>query len=163
MKKEIEVKILNKPTLFREIYWETSIKKREYSSFRLRSEGNNCFLTLKIKKDDNKFEIRDELEVKVSDFLIVTKILKLTGFKIFRQREKKREEYNIGRIKIEIDKYPYLKPYLEIEGSNKIEIKKILNKLGFSFRHTTNKTATEIILDAGLNPNYLLFKKRLNN
>jgi len=178
MKKEIEVKILNidkasigktlkklgaikilKPTLMRELYWESSAKKRLYSSFRLRSEGNDNFLTIKLKKEDNNFEIRDEFEVAVGDFGKTKKILELAGFKVFRQREKVREEYKLGKTKIEIDQYPNMNPYLEIEGSSKKEVEKFLKKLGFSLKYTTNRTATEVIRDAGLDPNFLFFKK----
>lgn len=179
MKREVEVKILNidpkklrrslkklgatqvfKPTIFREIYWKSPLQKWIYSSFRLRSEGKRNFLTLKIKKDDKHFEIRDEFEIEVGDFSTTIKILELAGFKIFRQREKRREEYKIGNIKIEIDEYPLMKPYMEIEASNKKEAEGFLKELGFPLEYTTNRTATEIIRDSGLNPDQLFFKKK---
>lgn len=180
MRKEIEVKILNidrerlratlkklgarqvlKPTLMRELYLESPVKERVYSSFRLRAQGKNSFLTLKLKKgEDKKFEIRDELEVEVDDFNAMRKILRLAGFTIFRQREKIREEYQLGKIKVEIDEYPKMKPYMEIEAFSKKEIKDFLKKIGFPLEYTTSGTATEIIQNAGVNPDYLLFWKK---
>lgn len=176
MKREVEVKILNvdpvklrknlkklgairvfSPTVFREIYWESPSEERAYSSFRLRSEGKRNFLTLKMKKDDQHFEIRDEFEVEVGDFSMTMRILELAGFKVFREREKRREEYQIGTIKIEIDEYPKMKPYMEIEASHKKDVLTLLKQLGFPLKYTTNRTATEIIQDAGLDPNNLLF------
>lgn len=176
MKREVEVKILNidavklrrnlkklgavrifPPTVFREIYWESPAKERVYSSFRLRSEGKKNYLTLKIKKDDQHFEIRDEFEVEVGDFSMTMKIFELAGFKVFCEREKRREEYRIGTIKIEIDEYPKMKPYMEIEASNKKDALALLKQIGFPLKYTTNRTATEIIQDAGLDPNHLLF------
>lgn len=176
MKREVEVKVLNidpvklrrslrkfgavrvfPPTVFREIYWESPSEERKYSSFRLRSEGKKTFLTLKMKKEDQHFEIRDEFEVEVGSFSMTVKILELAGFKIFREREKRREEYRIGAIKIEIDEYPKMKPYMEIEACTKKDILALLKQLGFPLKHTTNRTATEIIRDAGLDPEHLVF------
>jgi len=179
MKKEIEIKILNidpkkfkinlkklggkminKPTLLRELYFESPSEKRVYSSFRLRSEGQRSFLTLKMKKDDRQFEIRDEYEVEVSDFNTARKILELAGFNVFRQREKMRESYKVGTIRIEVDTYPEIKPYAEIESTNKKDIKEFLDKMGFVLEYAVKKTATEIIRDAGLNPDNLVFPKK---
>lgn len=179
MKKEIEVKILNIDqkklkkslkelgarrvfgrTLFHEIYLESPSKERRYSSFRLRSEGKKNFLTLKLKKDDLAFEIRDEFEMEIKDFEIALKILQLAGFKVFRQREKLREEYVLENVKIEIDEYPMMMPYMEIEAPSKKIMKNFLKKFNFSFKYTTNRTATEIIQNAGLNPDNLLFNKK---
>jgi len=179
MKKEIEIKILNidpeklrinvkklggerifKPILLRELYLESPSTKRVYSSFRLRSEGKRSFLTLKMKKEDRQFEIRDEYEVEVSDFGTTRRILELAGFKVFRQREKMRESYRVGAIRIEVDTYPEMNPYAEIESANKKDIKKFIEKMGFALEYATKKTATEIIRDAGLNPDNLVFPKK---
>lgn len=179
MKKEIEVKILNidpkklgntikklggkkilHPTILRELYFESPSKKRMYSSFRLRSEGKENLLTLKVRKEDKLFEMRNEYEIVVSSFDVTQKILELAGFKVFRQREKIRESYQLGTIRIEIDTYPGMKSYAEIEATNKNVIKQFIKKIGFSFQYTTKKTATEVIRSAGLNPDNLVFSKK---
>jgi len=179
MKKEIEIKILNinprklrntikklggkqilRPTLLRELYFESPSGERVYSSFRLRSEGEKNFLTLKVKRNDKRFEIRDEYEVEVSDFAVTKSILELAGFKIFRQREKIRESYCVGTAHIEVDTYPGMRPYAEIESTNKKEIEKFIEKIGFPLEYATKKTATEVIRDADLNPDDLVFPKK---
>lgn len=179
MKKEIEIKILNinprklravikrlgggqilRPTLMRELYFESPAKDRVYSSFRLRSEGKKNVLTLKIKKLDKRFEIRDEYEVVVDNFNMTKNILELAGFKVFRNREKKRESFRVGKIRIEIDTYPGMNPYAEIESENKSDIEKFLNQIDFSLTYATKKTATEIIRDTGLDPDNLTFTKK---
>lgn len=182
--KEIELKILNidrnkikkslkklgatvimKPTLVKELYFEMPIlpdKQRKFSSFRLRSEGKNNYLTIKIKKGDGEdkiYHIREEVQISVSNFKQTKILLELLGFKAFRCREKIREDYKLGEIKIEIDQYPKMKPYIEIEGTNKKSIEQFLDKLGFPIRYTTNDTATQIIRRAGLDPNKLLFEE----
>jgi adenylate cyclase class 2 len=178
MNKEIEIKITNidrkkvaatirklggrlvmRPTLMREVYWESPAAERLYSSFRLRSEGKESRLTLKLKKNDPNFLVRDEYETSVGDFEATAKILELAGFRIFRQREKMREEYRVGKVKIEIDEYPMMKPYLEIEANTKKDAESFLKKLGFTLDMASSETATEIIKRAELDPDNLLFKK----
>ncbi|MCX6784523.1 MAG: CYTH domain-containing protein [Candidatus Komeilibacteria bacterium] len=181
MKKEVEIKILNidkkkiksllkksgakqilKPNLMKEMYLESPAHERLYSAFRLRSEGKKNFLTLKLKKgtrESKKFQVRDELEVEIGDFNTAKKIIQLAGFKIFRKREKIREKYKLNKSEIEIDEYPKMKPYLEIETSSAKEMSYLIKILGISLKYATNKTATEIIRGAGLNPDNLFFKE----
>ena len=151
MKKEIEIKILNidpsklkrmiknlggrqilRSTLMRELYFESPADNRAYSSFRLRSEGNKIFLTLKVKKEDKRFEIRDEYEVEVNNFDTMKNILELAGFKCFRRRGKKRESYRLGNTRIEIDTYPGMNPYAEIESAKKRDKEKYMEIKGYS-------------------------------
>jgi len=177
MKKEIELKILNiepkkikekiekvggeqilGPTLFHELYFESSAQKQRYSSFRLRLEGGVSILNLKMENEvSEQFEIRDEYEVEVSDFETTKKILELAGFTVFREREKMREAYRIGSVRIEIDTYPNIKPYIELESETEEDIKKLVELLGFNMKDTTKNTATVILKEAGLDPNKLKF------
>lgn len=178
MKKEIEVKILNidkrkmrkilreigakqmlKPTLFKEYYFKSHIGNEAFSSFRLRSEGKRCFMTIKTKEKDNQFNIHNEYEVEVGSLDSAKKILEIAGFLAFRQREKYREEYKFGSVKVEIDEYPGVSPYVEIEAGTKKEAEQFIRKIGFMPKHTTNKTATEVIIDSGLSPDNLFFGK----
>ncbi|MDP2630719.1 MAG: class IV adenylate cyclase [Candidatus Uhrbacteria bacterium] len=179
MKQEIEIKILNidakklsmniknlggkkilEPTLLSELYFESPIRNPRYSSFRLRSEGKQTLLTLKMKKDDPHFEIRDEYQVEVQSFEMTKQILELAGFKVFRQREKIRESYMVETVRVEIDTYPHMKPYAEIEAASKKDALKFLKQIGFELEYASKKTATEIIRDAGLNPDDLMFEKK---
>ncbi len=53
-----------------------------------------------------------------------------------------------------------MQPYIEIEASNKKHAIEFLKKIGFDITYTTNKTATEVIRHAGLNPDNLVFGKK---
>ncbi len=176
MKKEVELKILNiNPTKTRKILRALGAKKtmpstllRElyfrgngnFSSLRLRSEGKKQYLTLKTKQEDKKFNIRMEHQIEVSDFDMTKKILELLGYTVFRQREKLREHYELPKVHIEIDQYPHMMPYMEIEAPSKKIAEDFIKKFGFPLSLTTNKTASEIIQDAGLNPDNLCFKEK---
>ncbi len=181
--KEVELKILNidvpamrrkltklglkrvmKPTFFHEVHFTSRSfnGKGSYASlFRLRKEGKQSFLAVKIKeKKDKRFDVRQETEVSVSDFEKTKKILESVGFEILREREKFREEYRMRGIKVEIDRYPRIGPYAEIEGNDKKTVLKFLSVLGFSLQDTTNKTATGILKEAGIGDGKLTFRKR---
>lgn len=180
--KEIEVKILNvdlrrvkqsleelgaksvlRPTLLREWYFRIpgiSEDERNFYSLRLRTEGKKNVLAAKIRKEDKRYHINKEVEIEVSDTAGTKTLLALLGFSIFRQREKIRQVYCLDSIKIAIDQYPRVKPYIEIEGGKKSDIMSFVKKLGYSTSDTTNKTATEIIKETGLNPNNLFFRKK---
>ena len=181
--KEIELKILNvdvpamrrklkklglkrvmKPTLLHEIHFISENfrgKGSRASLFRLRKEGGRSFLTVKAKRrKDKRFDVRQETEVSVSDFEKTKKILEAVGFKILREREKFREEYKGKGVKVEIDSYPKIKPYAEVEGNDKKTVLKFLSTLGYSLKDTTNKTATGVLKEAGIGDGKLVFKKQ---
>lgn len=179
MKKEIEVKIVNidvkkllgtlrklgftrilKPTLLHELYFSSTNVRRNYSSFRLRSEGERSFLTIKTKQKDKRYKIRNEYEVEVGDFTTTKKLLEILGFETFREREKIRESYRRGSVRIEIDTYPMMQPYIEIEASQKKDVAQFLKEMNFDLNYASKKSATEIIFDAGFNPDHHLFSKK---
>lgn len=183
--KEVELKILNidkkkitaklrnigarkiiKRTLIREIYFEkVGVKNythNNYSSLRLRSIGKNNELTVKIKEESGMFGIWKEIETTMGDFETAKSILETIGFKPFRVREKYREEYMFKNIKIEIDTYPKMNPYVEIEAKSEVEMMKFLEEMQFPIEYATKETATEIIKRSKLNPDNLVFTKKKN-
>lgn len=156
--RKIGAKQILKPTLFQEWYFRIpgiTKKEKEFYSFRLRSEGKKNILTIKIKKKDASYLVSKETEIEVSSAENTKTLLAVLRFKVFRQRKKIREIYKIDNVKIMIDQYPGIKPYIEIESTRKKDVSDFVRKLGYSFKDTTSKTATEIIREAGLNPDNL--------
>jgi len=161
---KLQAKLILKQTLFQEWYFEIpglTQEEREFYSLRLRTEGKKSFLTAKnqskIQKEDRRYHINKEIEIEILNVQNLKKLLNLLRFNIFRQREKTREIYQLGRVKLAIDQYPKIAPYMEIEGPSKKNIIEIVKKLGYSPKDTTNKTATILIKEAGINPNSLFF------
>ncbi len=159
--KKLGGKLVHKNLLYREQYFTTDNESLDFSSLRLRSEGNEAYITMKFKKQGNKkFLSRKEIQVKVSDFKIASTLIQLMGFRPIGIREKIRKEYRLGNIKIELDQYPEIPPYLEIEGSSQRSVKQFLTKLGYDLKYTVHFSATEIIKQYGKNPNNLVFKNK---
>ena len=98
---------------------------------RLRSNGKSSTLTIKeinaLRIDGTK-----ELEVEVSDFDITNEILNKLGYIPRAYQENFRIEYKLGDVTFDIDKWPGIPAYIEIEGKHKEDVINTLNKLDWS-------------------------------
>jgi len=181
--KEVEVKILNikleefkkkienlgaRPLgsrmFMKEVFLEPPGYSEEaalFSSCRLRREGEKVFFTVKSKIESNNAIIREEHQVEVSDFDTFLHAFELLQFRVFRIREKYREAYELKEgVRIEIDLYPQMEPYAEIEAQTEEELWDAVDFLGYSKEETSSQTATELIRSVGLNPDSLVFEKK---
>lgn len=88
-------------------------------TFRLRTKGNKCYLTFKAPVDNPDAKTREELEVEVSDFNIMKKILESLNLKQWRDVRKTRVSYSLPGILFEFDKYhddfEFIPEFMEIE------------------------------------------------
>ncbi len=131
--------------------------KNNKQLFRLRKLGNKVELAFKDKKiKEGNFRVHEEIETTIQNFDNMEEIIKRLGLKCIKHREKKRTHFILNKVKIEIDKFPNIPTYIEIEGSKK-EIEKTIKLLGFRLDQTTTMTATEVLKYYGVNENYQKF------
>jgi adenylate cyclase class 2 len=123
--------------------------RKENSWIRLRDEGDKVTLAIKEIHDDS-VEGTHEHEVGVSSFAETNELLNLLGYRHKQYQENKRVSYTIGDTHIEIDYWPQIPPYLEIEGSSKEEVEKIVSKLGFEMSGTTSINTMEVYRKYGI-------------
>ncbi len=123
------------------IYLETSKGK----VLRLRRKGDKTILTLKVKKEDAEFKVNTEYEIEVDNFEETRRIFRHLGYTEKREDNKKRISYVLKNSVVEIDEFPGIPPFLEIESESKEEIKKIVALLGFSFSQTTPWSGKEVV------------------
>ncbi|MBI2175506.1 MAG: CYTH domain-containing protein [Parcubacteria group bacterium] len=154
------------PVPVREIYFEPDKSMRgarRYSSFRLRAVGKHYELTVKVGRKNvkqphrgrpaqkiQKFKVRDEYEVRVLDFARALELVRALGYRVFREREKTREEYRHQGVKIEIDEYTGMPPYMELESTREHSLLRVLGALGYNREQATTATATELLARHGL-------------
>jgi adenylate cyclase class 2 len=109
---------------------------KEASWVRLRDEGDKVTLTFKKRLGEN---LRDKLdgdegmyerETIVSDFEATREILLKIGLTEKMYQENKRTRYMLDGVECDIDTWPLLDPYLEIEGSDWDEVYATAKKLG---------------------------------
>ena len=148
-------------TLFTEKAYDfvdRSIRDDEHHALcRMRNEGDAVRLTYKFgRTNDGAISTNEELEIEVSDFETTEQILGKLGLTPYRYREKYRTTYALGDALIEIDEYPQMAPYIEIEGT-KDAITAASEILGLSLDAGTHKTASEVIRAKGLDPYSLTF------
>ena len=90
---------------------------------RLRTDGITTTLTVK-KYIKNSIDGTHEMEVEVSDFEETDKILNELGYVAHSYQESKRTRYVLNGVELDIDTWPYIPTYLEIEGKNEEEVLK---------------------------------------
>ena len=99
---------------------------------RVRDEGDKVTLTLKVV-DGDQIENQKEVYLKIDDFEKAEQLLDLIGCKKRAYQESKRELWQLGDVEITIDEWPFLEPYLEIEGKSKESVKEVVDKMELDF------------------------------
>lgn len=134
-------------TLIREKLYDTPDHKISSLErlFRLRQEGRKTYITYKYgHKFKGHFRTNHELEIDVSNFDETDKLLTQLGFIHLQHREKQRLSYKLGKVRIEIDKYPPIPAYAEFEGPAK-QTKSLLQKLGIDIKNTNILTVAGVL------------------
>ena len=96
---------------------------------RLRTNGNTTTLTIK-DVQSSKIDGTKEMEIVVDDFDTTNEILNELGYKPRAIQENKRIKYNLNGVEVDIDTWPRITSYLEVEGKNEEEVYKTLELLG---------------------------------
>ena len=120
-----------------------------------KGEKEKTTLTIKhvLKKDATNLQQMQETEIEVSSFEETNELLEKIGFSARSYQEKKREKYYLNNHEIDIDTWPKLNPYIEVEGKDEKDIEDILNILGYKFKDTISCTVDEIYKEKGLDIN----------
>jgi adenylate cyclase, class 2 len=109
-----------------------SEKRSKHSWLRVRDEGGVVTLSLKTV-DGNKIENQKELFLQIDDFDTAVELLKSIGCEPKSYQETKRELWKLNGAEITIDEWPFLEPFVEIEGASEEEVKRASEKLGFKW------------------------------
>ena len=125
------------------------------SWIRLRHEGDEITLAFKqrlgIGKDND--EGMEEIEFVVSDFEQAEHFLLSIGLIRKGYQENKRIRYQLGNIEFDIDSWPKLNPYLEIETPSWEEIDKAISLLGLDPKEKRIFSTNQIYELEGINLN----------
>ena len=104
---------------------------------RLRTNGDKTTLTIKEVFDKNVIGGTNELEIVVDDFDKTNKILNELGYKRRNYQENYRTSYKLGNVNFDIDSWPMIPTYVEIEGSSEDEVQSALKLLELDNLKTT--------------------------
>ena len=129
-------------------------KNRFFKWIRLRQNGDKVELTVKYiyntNKDYNIDQVK-EIEINVSDFDTANQLIEELGYISKKLVEKKRTSYKLNDLCIEIDEWPLIPPYIEIEGKDEEEIYKTAFKLGFDKKDIRIMNTEDVYLENNLN------------
>lgn len=99
---------------------------------RVRDEGDKVTLSYK-QLSDRTLHGTKEVSVKVDDFEKCCQLLESIGLKQNSYQETKRESWRLGSVQVELDEWPWVKPFVELEAENEHDIKEAVTKLGLDF------------------------------
>ncbi|MGH4118305.1 class IV adenylate cyclase [Clostridium sp.] len=128
------------------------LKSKGYARIRtVKDELTNStihYITTKKLISQEKYKIMEEHESEIKDEFAAKGIFESLGLNLVQSIKKYRESYKYKNTLIEIDINekafcPF--PYIEIEGSDEIEIEEVVALLGYSLSDTTSKSIYELI------------------
>ncbi len=99
---------------------------------RVRDEKDKVTMSLKVVSGD-RIEDQKEICLEISDFQTGVAFLEAVGARQKAYQENLRELWRLEKTEITIDEWPYLKPYVEIEGPTEMAVKEASAKLGFDY------------------------------
>ena len=116
---------------------------------RVRNEGDKTTLSYK-QLNDRTIHGTKEVTVIVDDFEATSSFLESIGMKSYSYQETRRESWKIGDVEIELDTWPWIPPFIEIEAPNEKSLVAVAAKLGLDYSralHGSVETAYQAVYD----------------
>ncbi len=132
--KKIGAKQTQKMRIMRRAIIDNPNMKQKNAFLRVRDEGDKVTLTYK-QFNELSVDGAKEYEVIVSDFQTTIDLLRVAGLPYKSFQESKRETWELGTSEIVLDEWPWLNPYVEIEGTNEAQVREISEQLGFDWNN----------------------------
>lgn len=100
---------------------------------RVRDEGDR--ITMSVKQITGEgIEGQKEAMVVINDFAQGVALLKSLGCIEKAYQETRRELWMLDGVEVTIDEWPFLDPFIEIEGSSESAVQAVAQKLGFDWK-----------------------------
>ena len=112
----------------KDLDWQRKVKK----FVRLRKTKGKVFMTFKHQEQDNAIGVK-EIEFEVEDFNKAKDFLEAIGLVAFREQEKKRHTFTLDGVIIDIDTWPSVPTYVELEGPDEESLKTVARRLEFDW------------------------------
>lgn len=113
---------------------------------RVRQTNNKTTIAVKHILANNETSLQQmlETEIEVSSISEANNLLEALGFSYKSYQEKERITYMLDGYEIDIDTWPGIPTYFEVEGKSENDLEEILNKLGYSLSEGISCTADEV-------------------
>lgn len=103
-----------------------------WASVHVRDEGDRVTCTYKHVASDGKDSMR-EIEFIVSSYKNAVEFFKAIGLDVYAKQETKRETWHLDDVKVELDEWPWMPPYIEIEGPSESAVRQAAKTLGYNW------------------------------
>lgn len=108
-------------------------KNDDDSFIRVRDEGDKVTLTYKHFHDVTSIDGVSEIETTVGDFDTTVAIMDQTELLRETYQETKRETWKLDDAEVVLDEWPWIDPFIEIEGPSEQAVRNAANALGFDW------------------------------
>ena len=131
--------------------------EKKHAWVRIRTDGKESTLTYKerigIKSNGGRIadEGMKEIEIIVDNYKKTYEFLKSIGFVVKIEVKNKRIRYVKENVVFDIDLYPQIPPYLEIEADSLAEAQNAAHELGFNLEKSLICSAKQIFKRYGIN------------
>jgi adenylate cyclase class 2 len=117
----------------------------------IRLRDNGITTTLAVKQiTSDAIDGTHETEVTVSDFDTTNALLAQLGYTPKSYQENTRTTYNLDGVELDIDTWPRIPPYLEIEADSPATIYDTASRLGYTKHDLTSQNTTKIYAHYGI-------------
>lgn len=99
---------------------------------RVRDEGDKITMTYK-RFEGTGIHDAKEVETLVEDYDATIEVLKQTGLTPKSVQETRRETWKLGGVEVVIDEWPWLEPFIEVEGESEDAVRQAAEQLGFDW------------------------------
>ncbi len=127
------------------IFYDPELTWRdEQRLLRLRKVGDKTILAYKEHKNwtvDGTYEI----EFEVPDFEKAKLLFEKIGLTPFRHQQKKRHTFELGEVTFDIDTWPRIPAFVELEGKSEEELKKAAELVGLDWKNVNVHDARWVI------------------
>lgn len=122
-------------------YPDRRLQETKDGWIRIRDEGDKVTLTYK-ESQEHQFGGAKEIETTVESFEKTRDIFLAAELTEHSYQETKRETWVISDVEIVLDEWPWLNPYIEVEGSSEAKVKEVSAHLGFDWKEAVFGSVT---------------------
>ncbi len=115
----------------------------EHSFARVRNEGNRITITYK-RNDSLTLGGAREINLTVDDYDAAVALLRTFGLQVKAVQETLREEWELNGVEIDIDTWPWIPSYVEVEGPSAKQVKQVAGLLGFQMSDAIYGSVDEV-------------------
>jgi len=127
------------------VVYDPELKWRDEQRFvRLRKSGDKAVMTYK-EHQTHTVDGTLEIEFEIGDYQKAELLLEKIGLVPFRHQQKRRHTFHLDGVLVDIDTWPRIPTYVELEGESEQVLRNVAGKLGFNWEDADLHNARWVI------------------